>query len=177
MAKKQMSGCSANRHSAVRVQSALWRAGLSAFLLGVTTSCYVYPPVVSDPVPGTELRLDLNDRGRVGLGALAGTSAERVEGVLQSNTDTAYALKVTSVTYLNGQINKWSGEPLTVSKGFVASTSQKRFSSSRTLLSVAAAAAGVAAFIVTRNLLGSGTPETPDPGGGGGGSSFRLIVH
>ena len=147
---------------------------LLAFLLGVSSGCYAYPPVVTTPSPGVELRLDLNDRGRIALGTMIGPSAMNVEGVLKSPPDTAYVLGVTSVTYVRGYANKWNGEPLTVSKEFVANTTQRTFSKSRTWLTVAAAAAGVAAVALGFSLSGGGSPPT-EGGGGGGGASFRGI--
>ena len=148
---------------------------LLAFLLGVSSGCYVYPPVVTTPAPGTELRLDLNDRGRAALGTKIGPLAMNVEGVLKSPPDTAYVLGVTSVTYLRGSANRWSGEPVTVSKEFVANTTQRTFSKSRTWLGVAVVAAGVAALVATFGLSGGGTPPGDPGGGGGGGTSFRGI--
>jgi hypothetical protein len=93
--------------------------------------------------------------------------------VVQAGTDTAYALKVTSVAYLNGDVNKWTGESLTVPKNFVSATTQKEFSKSKSLLAAAGVVGGVVAFIATRALIGGGTPDTGGGGGGGGGNSFR----
>lgn len=176
-----MSGCKGREcadqaHSQLRrVMRAVGGCGL-AFLLGVSSGCYVYPPVVTTPSPGSELRLDLNDRGRVALGTLIGPAAVNVEGVLKSPPDTAYVLGVTSVTDFRGQANKWNGEPVTVSKEFVANTTRRTFSKSRTWLTVAMAAAGVAALAVSFGLTGGGTTlPDPGPGGGGGPDAFRGI--
>jgi len=138
----------------------------------VSSGCYVYPPVVSAPSPGTELRLDLNDRGRAALGNKIGASAVNVEGVLKSPPDTVYELGVTSVTYMRGEASKWSGEPLAVSRDYVANTTQRTLSKSRTWLTAVVMAAAVGALIASRGLIGGGSPAS-DPGGGGGGASFR----
>lgn len=161
-------------HSPVRDDRRVVRGCVLAFLLGVSSGCYVYPPVVTTPSPGVELRLDLNDRGRVALGSLIGPAAMKVEGVLRSPPDTAYVLGVTYVTYVQGQSNRWSGEPLTVPKDFVANTTQRTFSTSRTWLTAAAVGGGIAALIASRGLSGRGSPG-PEPGGGGGGASFRGV--
>lgn len=145
-----------------------------AFLLGFSSGCYVYPPVVSTPSPGTELRLDLNDRGRVAMGPVIGGSAMNVEGILKSPPDTAYVLGVTYVTYLRGEPNKWNGEPVTVPRDFVANTTQRTLSKPRTWLTIAAAAAGVAALVASFSLAGPGNAPS-ESGGGGGGTSFRGI--
>ena len=161
-------------HSPVHRNTRAARAYALAFLLGVSSGCYVYPPVVTTPSPGVELRLDLNDRGRVALGKQIGPSAVNVEGVLQTRPDTAYVLDVTSVTYMRGQTNKWSGEPVTVSKDFVANTTQRTLSKSRTWLTTAAIVGVAAVLIASRGLNGSGG-EPSGGGGGGGGTSFRGI--
>jgi hypothetical protein len=167
--------CASSVHSPIRRGARMARCCALGFLLGVSSGCYVYPPVVNTPSPGAELRLDLNDRGRAALGDLIGQSAVNVEGVLRSSPDTAYVLGVTSVTYQRGQTNRWSGEPLTVSKNFVVNTTQRTFSKSRTWMTAAGMVAGVAALIATRDLFGLGSePGDPGggPGGGGGGGSF-----
>ena len=137
-------------------------------LLAMCSACYVYPPVETVPAPGTDLRLDLDDRGRAGLGSLIGPSAASVEGVLQTNPDSAYQLKVTSVMYLNGQSNKWNGEKLTVPTTFVVNTRQRKFSASRTYLTTAGVIAGLGAFIASRGLIGSGSDDSGTGTGGGG---------
>ena len=166
--------CASPAHSPLRRNARAAGVCLLAFLLGVTSGCYVYPPVVTTPSPGTELRLDLNDQGRVALGSLIGSSAQNVEGILKTPPDSAYVLGVTYVTYLRGQTNKWNGEPVTVSKNFVANTTQRTFSKTRTGLMVAAAAAGVAALALSFGIGGSGNPPS-EGGGGGGGTSLRAI--
>ena len=167
-------GCASPAHPPLRRNVRAAVGCLLAFLLGVNSGCYVYPPVVTTPSPGAELRLDLNDRGRAALGTLVGPAAMNVEGVLKSPPDTAYVLGVTSVTYLRGQANRWSGESLTVAKDYVANTTQRTFSQTRTWLTVAVAAAAVVALAVSVRLSGGGNPPG-DGGGGGGGTSFRGI--
>lgn len=140
---------------------------LLAFLSGVASGCYINTPIVAAPVAGDRLDLELNDRGRVGLGESVGPAATTLEGMLQSQTDSAYMIRVASVGYVNGQSNKWNGEPLTVQKDFVKDLSERRFSRGRSLLAAGILTAGVLAFALTRNLLGAGNTDR-DPGGGGG---------
>lgn len=135
--------------------------------MGVTTGCYVYTPVAAPPAPGTRLLLELNDRGRVGLGGSIGSSANSVEGLLQEGSDSTYSLKVVSVSYLNGQRNQWNSEPLVVSRDFVRDVKSRQFSKTRTVITVGALIAGTVLFIVTRGLVGSGSPGKDGDGGGG----------
>lgn len=149
--------------------SKILRACVLSFLTGVSTACYVYTPVATSPAQGSQLLLDLNDRGRVGLGGQIGASGSAVEGLLQPGPDSVFNLKVVSVSYLNGQRNQWTGEPLSVSRDFVRDVRTRQFSKTRTALTVGSIAAAVVGFIVTRGLIGSGSPDrdggnTP-PGG------------
>jgi hypothetical protein len=142
------------------------------FLLGVSNGCYTYVPVASPAAPGSQLRFELNDRGRVDLGQAIGSSAETVEGVLTADKDSVYAVKVVAVTYRNGQANRWNGEPLVVGKPLVREVTERKFSRSRTFLAVAGATAGVLLLIAGRGLIGGGTPDHDTKEGGGNGS-FR----
>src|SRR3979409_2307951 len=119
-------------------------------LWGVASACYVYTPAPAAPGPGTRLLLELNDRGRVGLGDSIGPSGQVVEGTVASNSDSAYSLRVMRVGYLNGQSNTWNGEPLRVSREWVGNATERRFSKSRTWLSASAVSLAAVAFIASR---------------------------
>ena len=136
-----------------------WRAATALLLTGVSTlgGCYTSAPLTTTPAPGVTLVLDLNDRGRVALGDSIGTSASRVEGVVQASSDSSYVLRVSSVQYLNGQSNRWSGEPLTVRANLVSSARERRFSRSRTWALGIGAAAAVLTLALSTDLLGLGS--------------------
>lgn len=124
----------------------------------VIAGCYVYTPAPVTPAAGSHLLLELNDRGRVGLGDSIGPAAMTIEGTTTIfDSDSAYRLGVTRVGYLNGQSNKWTGEPLVVSKEFVTNAREEKFSKSRTWLTASAMTAAAVLFISTRGLLGLGS--------------------
>jgi hypothetical protein len=144
-----------------------FRAAVLGLLAGFSTGCYTTVPVASAPVPGQVLVMDLNDQGRVALGPSVGPSATRIEGTLDSRTDSAYTVKVASVVYLNGSNNRWTNEPLTIQSNLVREVREKKFSRSRSGLLTAGVVGGVVAFIATRGLLGLGNPDRdkgPDDG-------------
>ena len=131
--------------------------------------CYASMPLQGAPQSGATVVLDLNDRGRVALGGLIGPSAKTVEGQVASATDSSYSLHVSSVSYLNGQSNRWSGEPLTVPTSLVSQAKQRTFSQGRTMLLGAAAVAALALLIKSTNLIGNssgGSGGNPPPPGG-----------
>lgn len=152
-------------HAKTHFRPRVATACLCVFLLGFTSGCYTFTPVVSSPAPGAELVLGLNDQGRVTLGQSVGPAAQTIEGTLQANNDSAYVIAVSSVRYFNGGTNTWSGEPLTVSRSLVQEAQVRRFSPSKTALAFAVAAAAALSFILTRSLFSSSSPDkTPTPG-------------
>lgn len=138
-----------------------------ATALSVLLGCYVQAPLAGAPQPGTTVVLDLNDRGRLALGDTIGASAARVTGLVERGSDSAYVLRVTAVQYLNGQTNKWSGEPLTVRADLVGRARTRQYSRKRTWALGIGAAAAVVAFALGADLLGDGglgkTSEPPPP--------------
>lgn len=154
------------------------RGVLLLFLLGFTSGCYTTTPIASAPTPGEVLDLKVTDEGRVTLGKQVGPQVSSIEGVLDSASDSAYSLKVRSVTYLNGQTNTWNGEKVVVLRNQITTPRERRFSAGKTALAALIAAAGVGLFIATRSILGSGNPDTGEGGNGGGGTDqFRFGSH
>jgi hypothetical protein len=142
-------------------------AGLLMLLTAFTSGCYTTIPVNDAPVPGQVLVMDLNDRGRVALGPSIGPSATKVEGVLDSRTDSAYVIKVSSVVYMNGANNRWTNEPITIQSDLVRELRERKFSRSRTALVAGGTIGALVLFIASKSLLGLGSPDT-DKGGGEG---------
>ena len=133
---------------------------LLAFLMGVTTGCYTYTPIpAAAPAPGTDILVGLNDQGRLTLGQSVGPAAQQIEGTVQSQSDSAYVLSVSSVSYFNGGINKWSGEPLTINRTLINDVKERRFSQSKTALVVIGASVALLAVIFHNSLFATGGPE------------------
>jgi hypothetical protein len=109
--------------------------------------------------------LELNDKGRVGLGSNIGPTGGSVEGIVKSNSDSAYSLLVKKVEYLNGQSNAWNGETLIVPKDFVGNAKERTLSPSRTWLAVGGIVVAAVAFISSRQLLGFGSGGKNSGGG------------
>jgi hypothetical protein len=142
-----------------------WSGCMLAFLSGVASGCYVYGPAPGDAMPGTRVLLELNDRGRVGLGNNIGPTGGVVEGIVQSSSDSAYSLLVKRVEYMNGQSNAWNGEKLIVPKEFVGNARERTLSPSRTWLAAGGVVLAVVAFISSRQLLGFGSGSKGSGGG------------
>jgi hypothetical protein len=138
-------------------------------LLLCGAGCYAYLPVPS-PVPtGTRVAVDLNDQGRADMRGMIGPTIARLEGPLVHNSDTAFVLAVLVTRGMSGQLNRWSGETVSVRREYVQQITERRFSRSRTTIAALVTAGGVLAFILTRDLLGFGGGDVSNvpPGGGG----------
>jgi hypothetical protein len=146
-------------------RSRIGRVCVLAFSAAVIAGCYVYTPAPVTPEAGSHLLLVLNDRGRVGLGDSIGPAAQTIEGTMILGSDSAYKLGVTRVGYMNGQSNKWTGEPLLVEREFVTKATQQKFSKSRTWLTATGVTAAAVAFISSRGLLGFGSEAKTGRGG------------
>ena len=146
---------------------------LCMMTLGVAalSGCYVYAAAPPAPATGTDLVLELNDRGRSGLGDSIGIGATMIEGKSAASSDSAYSLLVSRVDYLNRQSNGWSGERIVVPRIFVANAQQRTFSKGRTGVAAALVTAAVVGFIASRGLLGFGSTATVPPGGGSSGQN------
>jgi hypothetical protein len=150
------------RHGGATV---LRRGLLLVALVAPVGGCYVYTPLASAPSTGTTVSFALTDAGRLALGRNIGEGAQSLEGEVDSITDSSYVLHVQSVTYINGQHNKWTGERLVVDRQQVTNARQRNFSKSRTAVVAAVSVGGLVAFITTRGLLGGGGESQPNPGG------------
>jgi hypothetical protein len=134
---------------------------------GISTGCYTTAPLAAPPTPGQVLVMELNDNGRARLGPDIGASATKVEGLLDSRTDSAYVVKVQSVVYMNGSNQKWTNEPLTIQSDLVRELRERKFSKSRTALFAGGTVGLAAALIATRSLFIAGSPENQKPPGPG----------
>ena len=125
------------------------------------TGCYVLQPVAgAAPADGTAMAFDVTDVGRVALGGAMGPSIAQIEGRLVRRESDEYVVSVSSVRYLSGGTQGWSGESVRLKPEYIATTYQRRLSKSRTA-AMSALALGAVAFIVTRSVNGSGDAESP----------------
>ena len=154
MARKFGIGETANRVMALAA---------AALLSGALNGCYEFVPAQSDVlVPGKPIALEINDRGRVELGALVGSEVRRLSGTLISQSDQDYRMRVTELTFLNDRTSHWSGEQLTVPRQYARTVFQQRLSHGRTMAATLASAGLVVGGILVSVLAGrGGSPQDP----------------
>ena len=91
-----------------------------------------------------------------------GQSISQIEGRLVSQSPDGLAVAVSSVSFLNGGSQAWSGESVTLKPEYIGVSYERRLSKSRTF-AAAAVGVGAVAFIVTRSLVGGGDPGNTEP--------------
>lgn len=130
----------------------------------LNSACYRLVPI-SEPVsPGTNVVLELTDRGRAEMADSIGPAADVIEGRVQSSTADSYVLNVSAVRYLRTPTQPWSGEKLQVMKSFVSRGNTRELNRKASWLLGIGAAAALTAAILAVNLSGNGGPGTPaDP--------------
>ena len=133
-----------------------------AMLLGAQ-GCYEYVPAESaSSSVGKLVELKITDPGRVGLAPRFGPGLDMVEGRLVAQGDSDLTVSVISVTSLEGENTKWSGESVNLNRGFIRTMSSRRVSAWKTSTLVIAAGA-ILYFTAGKALIGGGK-DPPEPG-------------
>jgi len=125
--------------------------------------CYTLQPTGGAvPQLGEEIAFDVNDVGRAALGGSMGPEIGQIEGKLLQKDTTQYVVSVSTVRFLRGGEQPWSGETVKIKPEYVTTTYAKHFSQGRTI-ALSAVGVGALAFLVTRSLIGSGATEPKTP--------------
>ncbi len=125
--------------------------------------CYTLRPAVAGVLPevGTVVALDVNDAGRLALGGAMGPEIAQIEGRLIETKNGEHVVAVSAVRLLRGAVQVWSGEKVRIRSEYLTSVYERRLSRGRTIALSAATIGGVTAFLVSRNLIGSGSSGDP----------------
>jgi hypothetical protein len=127
------------------------------------TGCYTLQPVGGASLAtGQAVAFDVTDAGRVALGGTMGQSISQIEGRLVRQSPDSLLVAVSSVSFLNGGSQAWSGENVVLRPQYIGVSYARRLSKSRTF-AASAVGIGAVAFIVTRSLIGGGDPANSEP--------------
>jgi len=133
-----------------------------AMLVGAQ-GCYEYVPAESTSSSvGKLVELKITDPGRVGLAQRFGPGLDRVEGRLVAQGDSDLTVNVVSVTSLEGENTKWSGESVNLNRGFIRTVKSRRISPLKT--SALVVAAGTVLYFTAGKALIGGGKDPPEPG-------------
>lgn len=137
-------------------------------------ACYTLQPArAAEARVGTQIAFDVNDAGRVALGGSMGPEIAQVEGRLISADNAEYDVAVSTVRFLNAGEQVWRGDRVKIKAEYVKSAYERRFSSGRTVALGTSLVGGIAAYVVGRALIGSGTEGQRTPGDTG--SALRPL--
>jgi hypothetical protein len=143
-----------------------WIAGsvMAMVMLTSAQACYEYVPMETAAPVGQLVELKITDPGRVNLAPRFGPGLDVVTGRLVSQQQSDVTVSVFSVTNLDGENTRWSGEAVQLDRGFIRSVKGRRISPMRTAV-LATAAAVVLYFTAGRSLTGGGKDprDPPDP--------------
>jgi hypothetical protein len=138
--------------------------------LTAQNACYVYvPPASAAPEAGLHYKFLINDQGRVVFANRVGPGVTSIEGSLVDQNSDAFVVSVATVESISSPPSHWTGEQLTVNKQYVSAIRERQLSRSRTAVAFGVAVGTIAAFFVTRALVGGGSDtrgggEGPPPG-------------
>ena len=129
--------------------------------------CSSYIPLCSlTPIAGGDARITLSLRAsEVAYGPI-GSAVRQIEGRIISVGDSTLDVAVTGVTRITGFDESWSGQRVSVARGYITSIEAKQFSVPRTLGTIGAVVAG--GFLAHGTIAGGeGTSSgVKKPGGG-----------
>jgi hypothetical protein len=142
-------------------------------VIGVTAlavllaGCYSLKPAAGvTPDLGSKVVFDVNDVGRVALGPSMGAEIAQIEGRLLERTSEDYLISVSTVRFLRGGVQPWTGERVRLKPEFLGSTYERKFSRSRTIAATAITVGGFAALVASGTFggfLGMGGDPDPKP--------------
>ena len=141
--------------------------------LGVLlVGCYSLRPAGGvTPELGSQIVFDLNDVGRVSMGPSMGAEIAQIEGRLIEKTNEDYVVSVSTVRFLRGGVQPWTGEKVRLKPEYLGSTYERRFSRGRTIAAAAITVGGFAALVASGTFGGFLGID------GGGGPPSEGLVH
>lgn len=145
-----------------RVVSALCVGGML-----LQMACYASIPVQA-PGGGSfrgPVTLNVNERGRLLLGARLGTLLERIDGTITASDPANLQVNIATTFDAKGAKVNWGSTPFTIPREAVESISQKKVAKGPTLLVVGAILVGVASLFFGLHRSSSQTGQNPGDGG------------
>jgi hypothetical protein len=140
------------------------RARLALAVAGLvsTSACYTYAEVpIQAPMVEQRAEFRISDEGRVQLRDALGAGAAVLEGRIVNQDANGYSVRVYRLTNIRGESSAWTGEEVRVPFTAVESVARRDLDRGRSLIAVAAVAAAVTLFVLSRSLFGGGVETIP----------------
>ncbi len=130
-------------------------------------ACTEYTPVRGsvDAAARPDVRITLTDQGQMDVASRIGFRARRLEGTLQTMTDTSLSLSVRKVSREGGIEDTYVGEQISLSKRDFDAVEKSRTSVPRSILVAGAIIAST--FLIAKgagDVSGGKNTEPPPPG-------------
>lgn len=148
----------------IRERFALLAISMSGVLL---SGCFAMQPVQNvTPASGAAIAIDLNDAGRTALEPTMGRDIGQIHGNLVRQDSDSYQVAVTSVDFVRGGSQSWTGEVVPIKTAYTGTLYTQVFSVRRTAM--VGAAIVVAAAVMAKQGLETGsapitTGDNPPP--------------
>jgi len=148
--------------------------------LMMLSGCYSLEPVSTiQPTqkPNQRVAFDVTDAGRVALGGSMGPEIDQIEGVLNRMDSSSYTVSVTTVRFLRGGEQRWTGEPVRIGRDYISRSYVRTFDSGKTVLA-SGLGIGAIALVIGRSVIGGGNIETEigDTTKNPGGNARRIPI-
>lgn len=133
----------------------------------VSSGCYQYVPLTApEAVVGSQVRVELSDRGVVGVEPALGKSVTAVEGTVRGAAADSLTISLANVQRRGSGTQTWAGETIVLKPEEIRTVSERRFSQKRTTVvatsAITLAAAGIIA-IAKASGDASGDPGSKPP--------------
>jgi hypothetical protein len=133
----------------------LLRGSLVALSCWVVGGCYQFRPISGVPrETGASVRVSLTDRGSVDLAPYIGPTIVKVDGRLESASDSAFTLLLANVIARNGVETAWAGEKVLFHTSYVSRLESRRLDTRRSWLAAAVVVGGTVALGRVFSLFG-----------------------
>jgi hypothetical protein len=132
----------------------------------VQMGCYASVPIqpTGGPYKGP-ITVNVNDRGRLLVGAKLGSLLDRVDGFITNSTDSTVLVTVKIAYDVRGAQVNWGGEPVVFPRDGIANIEQRRVEPGSTLLVVGGIVAAIVSLFIGLHHQSSGNGGTPPDGG------------
>jgi len=129
----------------------------------VSSGCYQYIPLTPQAAPvGSQVRIELSDRGVVSVEPALGQSVTAVEGTVRGVAADSLTISLASVQRRGSATQTWAGETIVLKSEEIRTVSERRLSQMRTTVVAASAITLAAGGIIA--IAKAGGDASGDPG-------------